>query len=391
MDTGDTSQHHERRLQTLRLLGALCMLVGLDGCGDDEKTAKIVEPVFVDPCRFFPADGCSGNGQCHANSASEPMCLCNVGYEGASCERCEQGFHADARNRCVTDRSCAEQPVDPCGDHGMCLQESGVITCGCEAEYGGPRCTLCADGYTRDSEDSCVVDTRGPRAVQPRAMDASVTSPADAGLPDATPLDASPLDASPLDASPPDASPPDASLPDASPLDASLPDATPPDAAPQCILVTTKLDFDDQSAWPSSANQCEPTKELVLKGVTLRSRVGASTATVWVCAQNTLQQGLNTKHVELEAAPVETAQLSFVRPISTLSFEYAAGIVALSLDVLADGVVVQVIELPANRKGRATIQLTKPATTVALRSRTLYRQTIAIAIDNIEYQQLQCQ
>lgn len=134
---------------------ACCVLLAMlwASCDDDLGKASLIEPVYPEPCQFSM---CTDSGECHLNEASDPICLCQVGYTGATCARCEPGFHRDARARCVTDKTCAEQPKDPCGANGDCSSDQGVIECTCEVGYEGPRCTLCSDRFQRDPAGRCL-------------------------------------------------------------------------------------------------------------------------------------------------------------------------------------------------------------------------------------------
>lgn len=134
-------------------MGAVLIL--LAACGDDTLHATTVDPSFDDPCLY--AGNCSQHGQCAGTPDAGPMCLCNVGYMDAKCATCETGFHLDSRGRCAPDRSCAEQPSNPCGQNGACNDRDGVIMCKCETGYEGPRCTLCADGYGRSDQGDCLM------------------------------------------------------------------------------------------------------------------------------------------------------------------------------------------------------------------------------------------
>lgn len=121
------------------------------GCGSDEPvTATFVSPSYANLCS---SQNCSGQGICAAEGASSGMhCVCNDGYAGELCERCEVGFHRDAKQRCAPDRHCVDQVMDPCGEHGECIDDGGVIACTCAQGYEGPRCMLCASGYTREAD-----------------------------------------------------------------------------------------------------------------------------------------------------------------------------------------------------------------------------------------------
>jgi hypothetical protein len=147
-----------RRWSAVAVLVASCALLG--ACGDDApKDPEVVQPSFDAPCRYTT---CSDHGQCVPGDDGSPMCLCNVGYAGDDCTRCEPGFHIDALKRCAPDRACAEQPSDPCGVHGGCNDDDGVIMCDCDTAYEGPRCTLCRPGYGRNADDDCLMLVLGP-------------------------------------------------------------------------------------------------------------------------------------------------------------------------------------------------------------------------------------
>jgi Laminin EGF domain len=352
-----------RRLFALRQWSAWLLLTVValcSACSDPEGT-RIVEPAYEDPCRFFGDDKCSGNGECHGNALGEPTCLCVPGYQGDGCELCEDGFHIDAQGRCVTDRGCAGQAEDPCGSDGKCVQQSGVLACACKPGYGGPRCTLCADGYAR-SDGLCRPDKRGP--VLRDGGTANVSNASDGKSMDAG--------AKTNDAGP------------SSEGGSTL-------SSPVCTSQqTTTLSFDGLSGWPDLDNLCNADKDLVLPELTMQSRVGSSSAYVWLCAKNTKASlGLATRHVELEVAAAELAQITFPHAVSSLSFDYGAPESALSLEVLVNDVSVKTIEAAQYEKGTLSLQLGQPTARITLRSRTLYRQNVAI--DNLNYTYAQCQ
>ena len=146
-----------------RWLGCIVLslsLRGLAGCGGDAPSrATLVEPTFDAPCRYAQ---CSDHGWCASDENGAPLCLCNVGYTGASCTTCEAGFHTDALGRCAPDRSCDAQDPDPCGLHGGCDDSDGVIMCDCDMGFEGPRCTLCQPGFARDKYGECLTLILGP-------------------------------------------------------------------------------------------------------------------------------------------------------------------------------------------------------------------------------------
>ncbi len=135
----------------------LALLTGFAAaCGGSDaapKKAAVVIPVFGDPCRNDP---CAAHGACVPAKGGGPACMCDPGYGGTLCERCDTGFHLDAKNRCVPSKSCADQDPNPCAPHGSCNDSAGVIACDCDLGYAGPRCDLCASGYGHDTHGQCL-------------------------------------------------------------------------------------------------------------------------------------------------------------------------------------------------------------------------------------------
>lgn len=84
-----------------------------------------------------------GRGVCN-DSSGVATCVCPMGYEGASCEECVDGFQDhDGDGTCLPD--CATAALS-CG-HGACDDSAGVAACICEAGYIGESCGSCAPGY----------------------------------------------------------------------------------------------------------------------------------------------------------------------------------------------------------------------------------------------------
>lgn len=356
------------RQQTL-FFGSFLFATGALGC-DPERVATVIDPIFGEACRHVE---CPESAQCVADSDGLTSCACDVGYQGAACDRCESGFHRDARQRCLPDVRCAEQ--DPCGDHGSCNDDDGVIECTCQAPYAGPRCTLCAPPAMADGMGACVTP------LDAGVADATAVGDADVAM-DAAP-DAAESDAASIDAAAPDAASPDASA-DASMPDAAMPDAAPPDAA-TCYLAEVRESFETQAGFPSQLNTCTSIAKLTVPGVELVSRQGDGT--VQRCAPSTLN-GMTTRFVELAASPTRAAELRFEQPIVSLQLRYAVTISSLSLDVLADGRQVSTMTLAPNGSAQLSLTLDPPARVIALRSRTPYIQTPSI--DDLFFQVRQC-
>jgi hypothetical protein len=138
-----------------RLAAALALSCALCTCAQEDApgSATIVSPVYGNGCRFVQ---CSPHGACAQDPEGAPVCLCDVGYTGERCATCEPDFHLDALDRCVPDKSCPEQAIDPCGEHGHCDDSQRVIACQCDEGYEGPRCKLCRSGFEPDDHEECL-------------------------------------------------------------------------------------------------------------------------------------------------------------------------------------------------------------------------------------------
>ena len=126
--------------------GALC-----DRCAAGyhlDADATCVEDASCEPF------SCSGNGVCD-DALGTVSCVCSLGYEGPSCAVCSGGFHRIADGRCAPDARC--DVGAPCGPRGACAVEAGAIACACEDGWAGDRCDRCADGFHADAGE-CVVD-----------------------------------------------------------------------------------------------------------------------------------------------------------------------------------------------------------------------------------------
>ncbi|MBN1945402.1 MAG: hypothetical protein JW797_06965, partial [Bradymonadales bacterium] len=103
------------------------------------------------PCEV---NTCFGRGTCIVQEG-DAVCDCDEGYAGDRCETCEEGFHRDMADACVVDEICA---ADICGDHGTCVDDTGIVYCVCEIGYAGQYCEGCYSGYHDDGEGTCLLD-----------------------------------------------------------------------------------------------------------------------------------------------------------------------------------------------------------------------------------------
>jgi hypothetical protein len=96
---------------------------------------------------------CNGRGACD-DASGKLECECDLGYASARCGACDQGFHRDALGQCVSDQLCVQ---GACGEHGVCSDAGGVITCACDPGHAGAGCDVCAPGFHL-AGTGCVLD-----------------------------------------------------------------------------------------------------------------------------------------------------------------------------------------------------------------------------------------
>lgn len=111
-----------------------------------------------DGCEFVPscpASTCFNAGTCTFVDG-QAQCACDVGYAGALCDRCEDGYHRDSNFSCVENTTCAED--NPCLGSGTCVDDGGAARCACDPGYAGEACDECYPGYHQDASSNCVVD-----------------------------------------------------------------------------------------------------------------------------------------------------------------------------------------------------------------------------------------
>ncbi len=97
---------------------------------------------------------CGSNGAC-ADTTGVAICACDTGYTGATCNLCATGYQDnDNSGTCAPD--CATSGLN-CGANGACADTSGAAICECRTGYDGPSCDTCATGYQdNDDNGSCV-------------------------------------------------------------------------------------------------------------------------------------------------------------------------------------------------------------------------------------------
>ena len=78
-------------------------------------------------------------------------CVCDTGYTGADCTRCQNGYQDNDHNGSCTP-NCATSGLS-CGVHGRCSDLTGTPTCQCYTGYTGALCDECAEGFQDNDGD----------------------------------------------------------------------------------------------------------------------------------------------------------------------------------------------------------------------------------------------
>jgi hypothetical protein len=352
---------------------ALPLLLGfILSCGDDApETAQFIQPDFGDPCQSW---SCSGQGQCQPGSReSGPSCECATGYTGQHCDKCAKSFHRDFDDRCVPDRLCEEQPSDPCGVHGNCMDRDGVIACACHLGYEGARCNLCVPGYGLDEFGDCLQKVLKDGRLVSIPASCTAQSCHDHGL--CKSLDQE-LDCECYVGY------------EGARCASCSPGYYSPEGIDRCIP-STKCDapecggcvvFDGAPRIPPNPNTCLSSRELQLEDLTSWSLGGEGTT--WLCAPSR-RYDLDTEHIALEAGAAAPAELKFREPVRKISFAYVPWD-DLAVNVLADAKPVQTLTGKRYAKGRLEVEFDVPVQVVGLASDDGAVHTLAI--DDLSYE-----
>jgi hypothetical protein len=357
----------------LRLVLLLCTLPAALACGDSPPTtAQFITPVFGNQCAH---SNCSGQGECMPNDDVQigPTCQCNSAYAGANCERCAAGYHRDANQDCVLDRLCKDQPKNPCGAHGTCTDGDGVIFCGCDLGYEGPRCTLCASGFGRSAEGDCLqqVILNGKTVSLPpkcntnscnshgqcRELDTTFECDCYAGYEGRHCEECS----SGYEVAPG--------------VDRCEPSTG--CTAPKCGGCIV---FDGARGFPDDPDTCNAGSKLTLDDLTVNSSGGDGT--LWLCAQSK-RYPMGSEHVAIEAGSTQPARIAFSRPIRHISFDFVPWD-SFELEILADDKSKLKMQLKRYAAGSLDLKFDPPIAELALRTDEVFAHTLAI--DNIVYE-----
>ncbi|XP_057688422.1 multiple epidermal growth factor-like domains protein 9 [Corythoichthys intestinalis] len=103
---------------------------------------------LTEACVLCPCSNSSSTGTCHADPSGSPVCdQCLHPYSGSLCDQCSAGFHK-AQGACVP-CDCSGN-ADPQGPTQVCHPDTGHCL-SCINNTTGPRCQLCAPGFSGDA------------------------------------------------------------------------------------------------------------------------------------------------------------------------------------------------------------------------------------------------
>ncbi|KAM4576250.1 multiple epidermal growth factor-like domains protein 9 [Odontesthes bonariensis] len=106
------------------------------------------EAAVTDVCAPCPCANSTSTGSCRAGPGGSPVCdQCLPHYSGPHCDSCSAGFHR-ASGACVP-CDCSGN-ADPRGPEQLCDPDTGRCL-SCTNNTAGPRCQLCAPGFTGDA------------------------------------------------------------------------------------------------------------------------------------------------------------------------------------------------------------------------------------------------
>ena len=393
-----------------------------DGCERGFHLDALERCVPDKACAEQETDPCGTNGRCD-DSQRVIACECDEGYEGPRCNLCRTGFEVNAHDECLQlvlvpgDATKPSEPVMPppeppapppvvpmprtcvaadCSSHGRCDASSGAIVCACDDDYAGTRCERCADEFRRDASDACVPAQQCDAGFATPLCDRCATGYHREGeqcVRDEQCAETSCSRAGTCDTS-------------TGTIRCACDDGYFGERCQSCApglyfrdLATgtcheigcadrpsPPVSFEGLINFPPSQDTCQTGVPFNTVALTMTSRAGHGP--LWACGPSRAYE-LTTKHVLLEVANGQPAQLIFGAPIVELRFDYAAPN-ELSLEVRADGMVMtQALTAARRALGQARYAFAVPIEVVELHN--LGSGTLLVALDNLDYEYATCQ
>jgi len=361
-------------------------------------------------------DLCSGHGGCD-DTGTKPRCICDAGYTGARCDACAEGFVRHG-NVCARDNECFE---GICGGHGSCDDRYGVVECACSAGFAGARCEVCAGGYGV-SGGTCVPDAtcgsntcsglgscddKAPSGAGPVCR---CDAPATGAHCELCVAGQHPVLAGGCAAN-------ETCAPDACHGHGSCDDTT---GSVRCLCATGyrgascqecaagyipfdggtcalnaqcanpvtapgNVTFEDLAGFPDVRESCHEGLSAQDAHVSVQT---AGDESLFSCAPSAIY-GMESNFVYVRIEPDKPALLRFDGAVGQLGFDYAAR-TDLSLDVLADDILVRHLDGKARSRGTLFLSLFPAITRLTIRA-SGDASDLALAIDNIQYSPPLCE
>ena len=308
---------------------------------------------------------CGEHGRC-VDDRTLAVCSCDDGYQGDACDACADGFH-DSSGACVPNQACA---ANSCSSHGQCDAHTGAIVCSCDPGYGGSSCGTCAANFHPGAGGACDPNER----CQTNSCPGHSTCDHSTGLIQCTCDDG--YEGGTCDGCSP------GYYRFYSTGTCELVECT--GGTPPPAITDNFDDLAGDPAIPSNVCITDGNGTLARGMMTVMSTGGDSD--VYVCGPSTLYalSSPASPHVFVDAGTMLPAKLVFARPIGKLSFDHAAISDTVSVDVLADGVVVGSISTHRRDSGSASYTFPAPITVLSFLSKAASKCTIAF--DNIVYE-----
>lgn len=106
-----------------------------------------------------------------SDASGTATCACSRGYEGAQCDQCATGFEDVKQDGTCVPVTCPAAQLD-CGTHGRCYDQTKKPVCLCDIGYQGATCNKCASTHSPDGNGGCVFNmSHGTHLLAPAVDD----------------------------------------------------------------------------------------------------------------------------------------------------------------------------------------------------------------------------